>query len=210
MFCGCNNGKVKQVWIYNDADNANRLNVSVLEKLNGNVKEIYTGDSLSQDNFYHVNVDYNGNVINSTISSVDNRKRETLKIAYRYKYKNGKKSSIIEDWRGKFNWSAEWVLDGAGQILNCSCKYDNSGNLTEWEQVYHIVTDLYRYKYNNQNRIVESILYNDGLPLVKKSYQYIAFDRKGNWTKKIVHEVWISPMKSYSSIDTLIRKITYH
>lgn len=229
LFASCKKQRPKQVWIYNE-DGA--------EMLYGNVKELSIGDSAKGD-FYAMYFDREGNMsksinrsisISQTIIEKDSTKDTTVyidTIKYIFEFgQNGKKTAIIGNVSSvNLQYRSKWEFDKEGKLTRSTngiddsissineYKNDTAGNVIERKYSHmsgHIAPDIYKYKYDNTNRMIEEDLLDESWLLTKNNFRYISFDSHNNWIKMISHSESFPPMSKFSHTDTTTRKITYY
>lgn len=202
------------------------------ESLNGQVKEIYSYSS--KYDFTMLRIDREGRTLTSSVNSLsiaqmENRTDSTItreNTTYTYNDKNGKiKSMTSEITTNEVKETFKYNFDTLGRPINAKGdtiethnvykdKYDKHGNLiesiyTEWET--HLEPMTTRYKYDNQNRVIEETEYEPvNLLLFKKTYEYASVDSKKNWIKAVVRHKTYPPLHFNPRTYTVTRKITYY
>jgi hypothetical protein len=227
--------KPKQVWLYK---------VEGAEVLNGDVKILSIGDSLSKDNCFIAHFDKEGNMATSferlvMVSSHNNVMDTTTvsakKTDYTFTYNSdGRKLALVGHTSSNHgNYTSQWNFDRNGYLVNCvpniedtsfstvKYRHDKAGNIIAYDRFFfpgkknrHITPDLFRYKYDNDNRVTEEILLDrikDSVMIsVKSDYQFVSFDQHNNWVKETVHWNNYIPVERDSASWTQTRKIAYY
>ncbi len=153
---------------------------------------------------------------------------EKQNTVYSYHYKDGVISSITNVTIGRSGKDTSiWNFDTFGRMIESPrettttqnrevrhYKYDKTGLLVEvilCESAAKIEPMATRYKYDNQNRVIEETAYEPvNLLLFKKTNEYAAVDSKKNWIKAIVRYKTCPPLHFGLRTDTITRKITYY
>lgn len=229
--------KVTQTWAFYDIRYEAMVRPGY-ELLNGNVKQIITKDPWwGPDNLNMRDFDGKGNLISSTIKYTevitdnDTIKKHiiinTKSIVYKIGYnKDGNKATLIsaEYYAGNdlqypnlshnFRLKNKFTFDSSGHpLVECEdCEYDASGNIIKWGYNFETTVgqEVYRCKYDNQHRIIESKMYEPSRFIIKETTRYIEHDSHNNWIKKVVYHQTYPPMRPSSRIDTVTRTITYY
>jgi hypothetical protein len=173
----------------------------------------------------------------TSISGISDTSIDIEKIKYTISYReNGSVASIRGDINesygtsllmitNRFQYRSRWKLDRKNQLtqftsgildtVNTLGKYtcDSAGHVTKLELSYperHREPDLYYYKYDAQNHMIEKSLNDKDLLLRKTTFKYIGFDSYKNWTKREVHWQSFPPMYKDSGVSVETRKIIYY
>lgn len=237
LVASCKKERPTQVWIYDDHEvtilNGNVQQVSISHNsepsdffyhiyfdVEGNLTYVekrtldiaqmeHETDSTigSQKIKYSLQHDGNGNkiAIVGSISGTDNNLRDKSK--------------------GEYTNSSKWQFDKNGHAVDYipsingppkntgHYKYSAAGDLIEYRQSYSDFDDrdLYKYKYDQNHRMIEIDFYDDDWPVSITSFEYKSFDSNKNWTVRISHHknygLW---SETAPWTDTLTRKITYY
>lgn len=227
--------KPKQVWIYK---------VEGAEVLKGNVKEVSVGDSLSKGDCFIAHFDNKGNmttsferlaIISRHNNIVDTTMLSAKKTEYTYTYdSDGRKIAMMgQTSSNRGTYISQWNFDHSGYLINCvpdindtsfsTVKYRNdaAGNTIAFDRFFfpgkknrHITPDLFRYKYDNEHRMIEEILLlqiKDRMMVsVKRDYQFVSFDQNNNWVRELIHWNNYIPEERDSATWTQTRRITYY
>jgi len=207
-----------------------------MEVLNGQVKEIFSGDSSSKLGEYH-KYDFNGkgdlessvekgmsivSTQGSTDTTISVNKRQYLvnidnkglMVAIRY----GLPDDKVADY-------SVWLrFDKHGHLATDGDPHDSTAYVTYYQcdtAGYTLKSTLVfgqnktepivnKYKYDKQHLLIEMTDY-EGMLLDKATYKYTEFDSHHNWIKRICHWENYNPGGHFPPTTTTVtRKITYY
>lgn len=235
MSCQKPASKPRQVWLYK---------IEGAEVLNGNVKVVSIGDSLSKGSCFIAHFDKEGNMrtsferlamVSSHKNAMDTTTISTEKTGYTFIYDNdGRISAMIGHTSSNHGtYTSKWNFDPNGYLVNCvpnindtlfstvKYKHDSVGNIIAYDRFFypgkknrHITPDVFRYKYDNEHRVIEEVLLlrvKGGMIIsVKSDYKFLSFDQHNNWVKEMVHWNNYIPAERDSATWIQARKIAYY
>lgn len=200
------------------------------EILSGNIKQVITkGIGQKKDFYQNILFDEQGDLTFTERQYMDiaitEHSTDSTMVIEKIKFKTtrGDDSSITitGDYIDTNAYQERWRFDWNNHLIDShSTKYKHNanGDLVELRRSYNYMskTDLFKYKYDNNHKLIESTLYEPtryrgDLLLVKTIFEYKTFDNYNNWIKRIKRTKFFGPLVGLNNADdTVTRKITYY
>tara|TARA_R100000306_G_C4364489_1_gene136925 strand:- start:133 stop:1119 length:987 start_codon:yes stop_codon:yes gene_type:complete len=192
--------KLKELTLYEGFPRNSSKTVKFFDKEGFSTQDIYKCYECGY------NYEREGDIFDYTLNYEWNLNRDTVHLKYSYILPSDHSSRHKNRLVSLTNKNDELPLSFISGIIN-EITIDENGNIISWLKKDFAIKSsfnedlLYSYKYNDNNELIEvslsgyihgghsTILDNNAFKLkYKNEIQYLNFDKKGNWTKKVIKQ----------------------